>query len=152
MNRIIIELCEEDRARIDSLIEKAGELISLLPPRITVDSAPIIKEHDDTVKTAAEPTPKATEEDTVAHVAEEEKVVEPTEKEEVTEAKKTASPSVTLDEIQKKVIQLCAGFGGTKKAAVREIVNAYAPKVSDLPEDKWDEVWQKLTALEEVRV
>ena len=53
---------------------------------------------------------------------------------------------ITPEQIQQKVIQLCAT--GTKKDKTREIVNAYAPKVSAIPEDKRAEVWEKLLTLE----
>lgn len=53
---------------------------------------------------------------------------------------------ITPEQIQQKVIQLCAT--GTKKDKTREIINAYAPKVSAIPEDKRAEVWEKLLALE----
>jgi hypothetical protein len=58
-----------------------------------------------------------------------------------------AKPSVTLEQIQQKVVKLAAAG---KKAEVREIVTTYGAKVSDLKDqpDKWDEVWGKLTALE----
>ena len=59
-----------------------------------------------------------------------------------------AKPAITLEQIQQKVLQLATANGGTKKAKAREIVNAYARKVSDLPQDKWGEVWDKLTKLE----
>jgi hypothetical protein len=58
-----------------------------------------------------------------------------------------AKPSVTLEQIQQKVVKLAAAG---KKAEVREIVTTYGAKVSDLKDqpEKWDEVWGKLTALE----
>lgn len=58
-----------------------------------------------------------------------------------------AKPSVTLEQIQQKVVQLAAA---DKKAEAREIVTTYGAKVSDLKDqpEKWDEVWGKLTALE----
>lgn len=59
---------------------------------------------------------------------------------------KKAEPSVDLAQIQQKVVQLCALDGGVHKAAVREIINQYGAKVSDLKDqpEKWDEVWKKL--------
>ena len=148
--RIAIEFCEEDRARIDRLIERIAVLIDRLPARVNITQPDPLREElvaivegakgkkpQETAEDAPE-APKSTETLTDAHPEEEKPA----------EAEKTAAPSVTLADIQKKVIQLCAGFGGTKKAAVREIVNAYAPKVSDLPADKWEEVMQKLTELE----
>ena len=135
MNNITIELCAEDRARQDKLAAKLDELIETLRAMKA---------------TAATEAPKV-ETPTETHPAEEdlpwgsgEAETKPQEPEPV----KEPEPTVTLAQIQQKVVQLAAGFEGKKKAAVREIVNAYAPKVSDLPEDKWPEIWEKLIALE----
>ena len=59
-------------------------------------------------------------------------------------------PTVTLAQIQQKVVLLCADTNGEKKAKARAIVTAYSPTVSGLSDfpDKWDEIWDKLTALE----
>lgn len=53
----------------------------------------------------------------------------------------------TLGDVQRKVVELCGPAHG-KKAEVREIIKAYAPKVTGIPADKLDEVMAKLTALE----
>lgn len=60
-------------------------------------------------------------------------------------AEPPAAPAVTVAEVQQKVVQLSAAG---KKDAVREIVKAYADRVSAIPEDKLAEVMDKLTALE----
>lgn len=138
MNRITIELCAEDRALLTRLAEALEhnthncESCVQSAIKMTQAVAPAPTEEPETEPTTAEE---------VAPPA-----VTPTEEEKPAEEVK---PSVTLAEIQQKVVHLCAGFEGKKKAAVREIVNAYAKKVSDLPEDKWAEVWEKLTALEQ---
>lgn len=54
-------------------------------------------------------------------------------------------PTVTLEAIRKKAVELSASG---KKDEVRKIVKGYAEKVSEIPEDKWDEVWKKLVKLE----
>lgn len=54
--------------------------------------------------------------------------------------------TVKRDDVQKKVVDLAGDLA--KKAQVREIVKAYANCVTDIPEDKLPEVWDKLTALE----
>lgn len=59
-----------------------------------------------------------------------------------------ASDAVTLADVQRKVVELC-GPPHNKKAQVREIVKAYAPKVTGIPADKCAEVMDKLTALED---
>lgn len=53
----------------------------------------------------------------------------------------------TLGDVQRKVVELCGPAHG-KKAEVREIIKAYAPKVTGIPADKLGEVMAKLTALE----
>ena len=55
---------------------------------------------------------------------------------------------VSREQIQQKVVQLSVAANGAKKAKVREVVNLYAKNVSGIPEDKFGEVWGKLTALE----
>lgn len=56
-----------------------------------------------------------------------------------------AAPEVKQSDIQQKVVSLSAAG---KKEQVREIIKAYADRVSAIPEDKFGEVWAKLTALE----
>lgn len=57
-----------------------------------------------------------------------------------------AAPTVTVAEVQRKVVELSAAG---KKEAAREIALAYGnKKVSDIPEDKLGEVMAKLNALE----
>lgn len=137
MNKIIIEFSAEDRARLDRIAELLeGEAKAPTakgsPKQLTI--------YDEEVKQVnPEKAPKT--EGTAAPQV----MSKPEEKPEIAEK---SAPAVTLAQIQQKVVQLAAGFNGTKKAAVREIVNAYAKKVSEIPADKWDEVWAKLTALE----
>ena len=50
-----------------------------------------------------------------------------------------------MEMIRSKAITLAAAG---KKDQVRDVVHPYAPKVTELPEDKWAEVYEKLTALE----
>ena len=76
--------------------------------------------------------------------------VDTTPEEKPAEAQETAKtepeqPTVDRADIQKKVVELSAAG---KKADVKKIVTDYATKVSDIPEDKLAEVWQKLTKLE----
>ena len=56
-----------------------------------------------------------------------------------------AAPQHTRAELQHLVVTLTSAG---KKAEVRAIVLAVAPKVSDIPEDKIDEVFEQLKALE----
>jgi hypothetical protein len=157
-NAITIEFCAEDRARIDNLtaalIANGGAVEALFKQLQT----PIV---DDIAKMAAavvspENAPQHAEETTQAETPKAEENPAPTEDappwEEpaapAPEAK--AEPTVTLAQIQQKVMQLATVNGGAKKAKVREIISTYGAKVSDLKDqpDKWTEVWGKLTALE----
>lgn len=54
-------------------------------------------------------------------------------------------PAVKLADVQKKVVDLSTAG---QKDAVKAIIQAYAPRVSAIPEDKLVEVLEKLTALE----
>lgn len=54
----------------------------------------------------------------------------------------------TKDDLTAKVRQLAAPGTG-KREAVRDIVKAYAENVGSIPEDKYAEVMDKLTALEQ---
>lgn len=134
---IIIELSAEDRARIDRLTEALQNRVAQVEAFIACGKQAETEGRTETAETAKEategPTPPATP---------------PKEETPENATKESDVPTVTLAQIQQKVIQLAAGFGGKKKAAVREIVNGYAKKVSDIPEDKLAEVWGKLSALE----
>lgn len=143
-NTITIELCAEDRARLDKIIEglektprcdkcakTVAEIVSGAPQAATEPQEPTKEEPE----AETHPTEEAPENE--AQAPESDATAEKVE------------PSVTLELIQQKVVQLAAA-GAEKKAKVREIINTYGTKVSDLKEqpEKWDEVWEKLTALE----
>lgn len=143
MNNITIELCAEDRARLDRiayLLDRqttpttAEANTESIPEQMTIDTVPEEAPTESTQK------PTDAQNDVTPTTT-------PPADETLTEAKK---PSVSLEQIQQKVMQLAAANGGAKKAKVRDIISTYGTKVSDLKEqeDKWDEVWSKLTALE----
>jgi hypothetical protein len=67
----------------------------------------------------------------------------PTEAAETPKTEDKYKPS--FEELQRKVLSLIAAG---KKPEVKEIVKSYAVKVSDIPEDKLAEAWERLTALE----
>lgn len=73
---------------------------------------------------------------------------EPVAAEPVAEQPKEVKPTVTLDEIRKKVVQLSAA-GAQAKDAVRAIVNVYGRNVSAIPTDKYAEVMDQLNAVKE---
>lgn len=133
MNTITIELCAEDRARLD-------RLTAALEARA---SAP-------TTEAPAKAQPKAAPTEATSKPAEQPE--EPKKEEPAAPWEEpTAAPTVTLEQIQQKVVTLATMAGGTKKVKVREIISAYGAKVSDLKDhpDKWQEVWDRLTALEQ---
>ena len=154
MNTITIELCAEDRARLDKLTaameRRACDSCVATALQIMGEKRPdpVQQALAETLARAegqAEPQNSATE------AAETETpTTTPEVKEEATAAEDSSdAPSVTLDQIQQKVISIAA-TNNSKKAKVREIINAYGSKVSDLKDrpEKWGEVWGKLTALE----
>ncbi len=136
MNTITIELCKEDRKRLDDLTGAVTLLASVLgsfqPPEIRteilqeatgsdhpVDASTAHLEPADAPATtpAAEPAP-----------------VEPT------------PEPVSFAEFQKAVTQAVAK-GPKQKAAAKEIINKYAASVSAVPEDKRAEVMAELAKI-----
>lgn len=107
---VTVELCAEDRARLDKIIDSLSELF---------------------ISEAVEVAP--------TEVAEEAKP-EP--------VKEELKPSVSLNEVRLLVQRLAVPTSG-KRDAVRALVMEYAKSVSDIPADKLDEVYAKLTKLAE---
>ena len=138
MNHITIELCQEDRQRIDELIAFAGLIagemkgrapssVSLTDNGITVNydtpenAAPAEEHPVDAVSPHADPV--------AGPVAEPER------------------PKYTKADVQAKV-QKMAGPNSPKREQVKALVKSYGAKISDIPEDKYDEVMAKLAELE----
>ena len=160
---ITVQLCDEDRARLDKIIERLSTINThpdcsqcVKDVAKTIDLAnAAINEQDEVQKKLAEviartetakntqdapeaptPTENSTE-------VENEARAEPAE---ATQAQEAPKPSVTMAMLTSKAITLSAAG---KKDQVRAIVHDYAQTVSALPEDKWDEVYKRLTALED---
>lgn len=133
MNTITIELCAEDRARLDRLTAALEARVSASTTEAPAKARPKTTPTEAPSKPAEQPEDPKKEEPAAPRV-------EP-----------TAAPTVTLEQIQQKVVTLATMAGGTKKAKVREVISAYGAKVSDLKDqpDKWHEVWDRLTALEQ---
>lgn len=145
MNNITIELCQEDRKRLDELIAFAGLIVGEMKAAKPLDFRMEM--------------PAPTEEPTAPQEAPNLEVVKSDhpvddaspfpEPEDVapTEAPK---PTITLDQIRQKVTYLRASSDQKKKDGAKDIVLAYAPNITGLAncEDKWPEIWDKLTALE----
>lgn len=121
MNTITITLCQEDRTRLDKIIE-ALEQVSFVAQD----------------KTQPEPIPEAeapTEVQETAETFNEETASEPVEE---------PAKIIDLSDIQKKVVELSAAG---KKAEVRDIITKYANRVSAIPAEHTAEVWNQLIGL-----
>lgn len=148
-NTITIELCAEDRARLDKII---AALERDTKCEGCVKSA---LEFAADVKTAANTPAESAQEPTGAEKAETLTDTHPipdglqwTTSDVKETPQEEPAPTVTFEQLRAKVMELTTGFGGKKKAQVREIINTYAKKVSDVPEDKYVEVMGKLLTLE----
>ena len=149
--KIIHELCAEDRARIDRLTlalennvhdcerctQTAIKMMQETPKIIHMMQRPT--PHEEPTEAPETPTAEAAPIDHPADESPAEEAPASTEEEKL---------SITQDQLQQKVMQLAAANNGALKAKVREIVNTYAKKVSDIPEGVRTEVWKKLTELE----
>lgn len=156
-NTITIELCAEDRARLDRLAEalerKACEqcvATAMEFAKLRIEPTP---EKDPVQQKLAETLAKATDAVEAPKNAPEEveastQATTPPEEETPTqEEPATEEPTSTVDraELKAKVIELAAkGL----KAQVRDIVQAYAPTVKDIPENKLTECYKRLLTLE----
>lgn len=154
--KLIHELCAEDRARIDRLtlalennvhdcercaqtaIKMRQETPKLIIPKLE-EGDPGYTPHEEPTEPTETPTAEAAPIDHPADESPAEEAPASTEEEKL---------SITQDQLQQKVMQLAAANNGAMKAKVREIVNTYAKKVSDIPEGVRTEVWKKLTELE----
>jgi hypothetical protein len=143
--KVTTELCAEDRARLDKLtaaLEQLAPITMQIDETVmgnVTDSAVICpdnlagtKDHEDFV----EIIPEGTDLNDLTGAGTYEKETGPEE---------PAAPQHTKAELQPKVVSLVSAG---KKEEVKEIIKQYAAKVSDIPEEKVDEVWAKLEQLE----
>jgi hypothetical protein len=147
MNTIIFELCADDRARLDRIIEAlenrpncdrcVSDAITMTKTAVTEATAAKAETKEETPTTITPPAEKPAETPT-EHPLDEPpfEMNEPTAPEALT---------VTREDVRGKVVKLCAAG---KKEEVKKVVTAYAEAVKDIPEDKLAEVLEKLTALE----
>ena len=131
MNIITIELCQEDRNRLDTLIAIGLELADMADKRPPAAPQKPAEATQAPPPETTHPEPESTAQGT----------------QEATAAGKLgdAGNEKLLSAVQQKVVKLSAAG---KKAAVREIVQRYAAKVSDLPAGEYDTIMDALTALE----
>lgn len=152
MNNITIELCAEDRTRLDKLINALEKSTQHNCKACAETEANIFKNaHGKEVPTdeLVKDEPTQVEEPVKEEPTAVETPTAPTEEEPAKEPEpvKEEAPAVTRAMVQQKVVSLAAI--PAKKSAVRDIVNSYAAKVSDIPEDKLAEAFERLTALED---
>ena len=118
MNTITIALCQEDRVRLDKIIE-ALEQSRVMPVNETIPEVEAPNEVQE-----------------VMEAFKEEATSEPVEE---------PAKGVTLADIQKKVVELSVAG---KKEEVRDIITKYANRVSAIPAEKTAEIWNQLIGLE----
>lgn len=138
---VVVEFKAEDRARMDRFNVLMGEYLKRTEPLEIKLESPLAALAQTTQEPATAPEPAAPEK--VSPAPAEPEQTAPAAAEEVVEA-------VTKEELQAMVQELAAPGTG-KRDAVKAIVQAYAKKVSDIPEDKRAEVMQKLLDLKEGR-
>lgn len=149
MNKITIELCAEDRARIDAVIaalenrpncegcvKAAFEMTERAQAKAKTTK---VEANEDT------PTTTTTEAEAPAETPAEYPIDEPPFDIPEPDAPEPDAPKVDRADVQRMVVELSAAG---KKSEVKEIVMAYAERVSAIPEDKLAEVFAKLNTLE----
>lgn len=124
-NHITIEFCQEDRKRIDELIGMAGWITGALKDMASQPLA-VLEQTEEPAPVNEHPVDEVS-----PHAAPEPEQV-----------------NYTKEDVQALVLKLAAPNTG-KKDAVKAIVNEYAKKVSDIPEEKLNEVMAKLQKLAE---
>lgn len=126
--KITVELCKEDRQRVDELIGMAGWIVGALK---------------DMAAAAPEPKriPAEEEHPADASTAPFDLDQPPVDPDPAPEAKPVSFP-----EFQKVVTQVVAK-GPKQKAAAKEIISKYAASVSGVPEDKRAEVMAELAKI-----
>lgn len=136
MNVLTIELCAEDRARLDKIIEGLARIEGHPDCSACVAGvASVMDKACDAIDAAKDAAPAVVPAPVSEPPVDAAAPAEP------------AKPSVTLAQIQRKAAQIAAS-SDLKKDKLRALISAYADRVSAIPESAWDEVWSKLGALE----
>ena len=150
-NNITIELCTEDRAKLDKLAERMEAIITLTqfvidngigPAKPTVT----IQQNDDLAKRLQAVVDRA--KNPVESVEAQTLTTTPIKEETPTEAEETEptpTKTVSRTELGAKVRELMTkGY----REQVKAVIQSYAPTVPGVPEDKLTECYEKLVALE----
>lgn len=143
MNNINLttELCAEDRARIDKLIQATESLTAALATVGTPFQAVKSEAPQTEADAPAEPMyEEGTGVNDLGFIP-----IETDDEDEPEAPQEAATPQHTKAELQSKVTGL---ISKGKKTEVAAIIREHAAKVSAIPEDKVDEVWAKLDKLE----
>ncbi len=135
MNTITIELCAEDRARLDAILNALT----------SAQNQPVAPEKANTPATTQAEPKKATTPEPTATETKKKLVLEPAD-DDIAEAMEDAfkEKTVKLEDIQALVIDLARNG---KKEEAKAIVTAYAERVTLIPVDKYAEVFKKLKAI-----
>lgn len=133
-NLITFRLCDEDRTRLDRIIEGLEKLST---PFMGVDLA----------KNGTGEDLEARAQEVLNEIPAGELDFEEIIGEEDPVYSEPSTPAYTLDDIRGMVQKLAAPTSN-KREEVKAIVKSYAAKVSDIPADKYSEVMQKLTDLD----
>ena len=156
MNCITIELCAEDRARIDRLINAlerkacdscVATALEFAGKAKPAEPDPIQQKQADTLAKASEPTVASENATHTPSEAPASQTMHP-----VDEALPWDDPAPapvpvpSLEEFQKALTLRCAE-SETTKAKVRALLHEYAPAASKVPEDKRAEVLERLAKL-----
>lgn len=145
-NIITIELCQEDRARLDRLAEALEKIVAQEAP-ITLEGVDDIQKMlAKTLAKASEPVeapknaPGAAEASTPTTTPPEEE----TPKEEKP-TKPATEKTVNQKDVRAKYVELAASG---KREEAKAIILPYATAITAIPDDKCQEVYDKLVALE----
>lgn len=132
MNNITIELCAEDRARFDNILE-ALQALGGKAPVVNTEEVKATEKAAEPAESPKEQPKQATPKEVQAEAPK------------AQETPKTSAPEVTTAELQSKVVQLVSAG---KKDATRSIIQEYAKSVGEIPAEKRAEVLERLNALE----
>lgn len=154
---VTLELCAEDRARLEHLIAEVMNLSNKVED--AAKNANPIGKATEALKNLTSKAKEAMAEKPIQEAAEtpvtpatEEPAKEKPEAEKPAETEpakpeEASEPKITAAEIRALVQKLVAPGTG-KRDATKAIVMQYAANVSDIPADKYTEVYEKLKALE----
>lgn len=137
MNNITIELCAEDRARLDGILDR------LLNLQVIVGYSEQVREAERLKDEAPAPVEPAPVEPAPVEPA-------PVEPAPVEPAPVETAPAYTTEDVQALIRELIGPENPDEvKAAAKKVVMSYAEKVSKIPADKIPEAYQRLSALKE---